>query len=394
MPTTSACGESYLVSREFLQSLKSILTLDASSTATAEIMSIAALQETANTSQISSTKKGLSSISTSAKPGAVTSSTKTSKTDLYDAEDEGMGRGKKGKNKKMGGKATRLAVAEEEPVDMASSKGNKKGGKRGKDKETTKTASSSGDQSSHSTSSSSVAADKNKEADVAASLIAPFIAKPRLMELCLRSCPVTFTEVEEGLSALSSSSDSDGVSNYDSDDTGTILPLFEAIYTWLLNSAMKEYRLAAERAVVSTTQGTHDTRMKRELNRDQKFEEYWTNLQVSSKVLLSFEKDCTPDTPLYDQLFYIHSFLLATKCAPIATMLTEFCCWEHDVACPVLEDNQSSLSFEQRRQLQKDLPQVGGVGNWVKYFSRISYESTCICYESICVWLHGCLPHE
>lgn len=272
----------------------------------------------------------------------------------------GVGRGKKGKNKKTAKASKNSMLPEEEPVEMTS-KSSKRGGRRGKDKEATKN-SSADDHSAYSSSASTApGADKDTGSDVIASLIAPFIAKQRLMELFLQSCPVAFTEVSDALFTLSSSSSSSSSDdNYEDDGTGTILPLFEAIYIQLHHFATKEYTLAAEQALLRTTQGTHDTRLKRELNRDQTFEEYWTSLQVSSKVLLSFEKDCTPDTPLYDHLFHIHSFLLATKCAPIATLLTEFCCWEHDVESPVvLSELKSSLSFEQRRQLQKDLPQVG-----------------------------------
>lgn len=281
----------------------------------------------------------------------------------------GAGRGKKGKNKKPS-KATRNALLEEEPPAELYSKSNKKGGKRGKDKEQL-TSSSSADHTSHSisTSSSSVAAldqSINHQSDMIATLIAPFVAPSRLIELFLKTCPLTMTEVEEALDTLSKcKSNNNDYSNCDSnyeDDISisTILPLFEAISMQLYTSATKVYTQAAEQALLSTTQGTRDTQMKRELTRDQKFEEYWTNLQVASKVILSFEKDCTPDTPFYDQLWQVHSFLLVTKCVPIAVLLTEFCCWEHDIECPLLPETQTSLSFEQRRQLQKDLPQEIG----------------------------------
>lgn len=202
---------------------------------------------------------------------------------------------------------------------------------------------------------------KTQPTDVTAQLISPFVSKTRIITLLLESCPSGFPEVEEVLSVITCDKGQDFNFADDSYD-GTILALIEAVYEdHVHHTASKAYSESAERAILSSSQGSQDTRMKREQSRDEHFEKYWMSLQVASKVLVSFEKDCTPETPLYDQLYRIHALILASKCAPIASMLTEFCCWEHDVDCPVVCGGSVGLTVEQRRQLQKDLPQVNCV---------------------------------
>ena len=167
---STSSSEGFLLNNQFLKFMKEVICMDATSTATAESMAISTLQETKLAAPGTNQSGGHVSISTSAKP-LLTNTAKASKLDLHNDDDEdGAGRGRKGKNKKAG-KAGKNAIAEEESIDSLPKASGKKGGKRGKDKEratnknnSTLTASSSVEDQYH------IAAD-NAEADMVASLI-------------------------------------------------------------------------------------------------------------------------------------------------------------------------------------------------------------------------------
>jgi len=348
---STGCGDSFLVNNQLVGALKDILSTDATSTATAEAMAIACVQQTKNSHQsASSSTHATISTTVTKKPLAAPSS--KNKADALD-EDEGMGRGKKGKGKKTGVKAGRQSSAtiDEELDGEAPSKASRKSGKRAKDN-------SSRASSDHAT--SSAAADSPD--DSVSLLVAPFLCKRRLMALLLQFCAKASVEVQEALDALEHnySGDFDSTFFVDNNSTVAILSFFESLYELVLPVASKEYRSAAERALLCAARGTHDSRMKRELNRDQKFEELWLSLQVSSKILLSFEKAIMPESTLFDQFYHMHSVILIKKCLPIVTMLTEFCCWENNVDCPQVTEGKVALTYEQRCQLQADLPQGSG----------------------------------
>jgi hypothetical protein len=257
-----------------------------------------------------------------------------------------IGKAKKGKGKKGNISSNRNSNRDDDDGMEVTSKTAKKSGKRGKET----VAQSIGHHHGSTMSDDSAV-------DIVPSLVAPFITKKRIMNILLEFCLKANLEVHEAIE-INNNCNSDA--SFDDEKSGSVYPFFESLYDLLLATAHKEYAAAAERALLSTAKGTHDSHIKREMNRDQKFEEMWSTLQVSSKILISFEKECTQDTVLYDHLFQIHSLILAKNCLPIVAMLTDFCCWENDVDCPQVSRGKVGLSHEQRCQLQNDLPQDTG----------------------------------
>ena len=249
------------------------------------------------------------------------------------------GRGKRGKTKKHG-KGSKLISDEVDSVEVSSKAPKKRSGKREKDKSAKKmnALASTNDQDND---------------DFVSQLISPYISKERLILLFLQSCPTTISDVEDSMAILSSHN-----LTHDDECDMLLVPLFEAVYDCIFTCAIKAYSCAAEKALESTARGNVNTKMKRELNRDKMFDECWTNLQVSCKILTVLEKDCSEVSPLFDQLALFHLRILESKCAPIALLLTEFCCWEHGIPAPEVPADRISLPFEQRRMLQKELPQV------------------------------------